>query len=255
MSAGRPGRWLLLRGLGREQRHWGAFGTTLADRLGVEVVALDLPGAGTQSGGASPASIAGIVDDLRRRWLELPERSGEAWGVLSVSLGGMVTLDWASRFSSDFAAAVVVNSSVANLSPPWRRMRPAALASIARAVLARDDAERERLVLSVTTSHCDDPDAVASEWALYRQQRPMSLRSFGAQLVAASGFRAPASVPVPLLVVNSAGDRLCDPSCSEAIARRYHAPLVTHATAGHDLGNDAGPWLAGVVSDWLERSP
>ena len=115
----KPARWLLLRGLAREQRHWGAFRAALASQ-GAEVQCLDLPGAGTENDRKSPASIRGITEDLRERWRRTP-REG-AWGLCAVSLGGMVAMDWCGRHPDDFDALVLVNTSAANLSVPWRRM-------------------------------------------------------------------------------------------------------------------------------------
>jgi len=41
--------WVLLRGLMREQRHWGAFPATLARALpGAAILTPDLPGNGTR---------------------------------------------------------------------------------------------------------------------------------------------------------------------------------------------------------------
>ena len=59
--------WLLLRGLAREQRHWGRFPALLSAKLpGDRVFCLDLPGTGTEHRRKSPASIAAIPVGLRR---------------------------------------------------------------------------------------------------------------------------------------------------------------------------------------------
>ena len=47
--------WILLRGLTREARHWGAFTSLLAQRSGEDVVTLDLPGSGEFAALPSPA--------------------------------------------------------------------------------------------------------------------------------------------------------------------------------------------------------
>src|SRR4051812_21219811 len=113
-------RWLLLRGLAREQRHWGAFPSALArtcdDARGADIHCLDLPGTGTEFARRSPSSIRGIVADLRRRWLALDGHDGPAH-LLAVSLGGMVAMQWCADHPDDFAGVVLVNTSAADLSP------------------------------------------------------------------------------------------------------------------------------------------
>lgn len=89
-------RWLLLRGLGREAGHWDGFPDKLK-ALGQEVEFLDLPGAGTEFARPSPLTIAETVEDLRRR-----RASNVPVGVIAISLGGMVALDWAARYPLGF---------------------------------------------------------------------------------------------------------------------------------------------------------
>ena len=86
-------RWLLLRGLAREQRHNGRFAEVLADALGDATAhGIDFPGAGTEFARLSPASIRGIMEDIRARWLRLREEHPGEWSLLGISLGGMVTM-------------------------------------------------------------------------------------------------------------------------------------------------------------------
>src|SRR5205814_3692341 len=68
----KPDAWLLLRGLAREQRHWGAFLPALQAALpDARVHCLDLPGAGTEHARTSPANARSIAEDVRQRWLAL----------------------------------------------------------------------------------------------------------------------------------------------------------------------------------------
>ena len=69
MAKASPQRWLLLRGLAREARHWGRFTQLLSEKLTAEVHTLDLIGVGTELGRTVPLTISGITDDLRARWL------------------------------------------------------------------------------------------------------------------------------------------------------------------------------------------
>ena len=62
--------WIFLRGLTREQGHWGealqVFESTNPD---MKVFCLDLPGTGTERARNSPLSVSGIMEDLRSRFV------------------------------------------------------------------------------------------------------------------------------------------------------------------------------------------
>jgi pimeloyl-ACP methyl ester carboxylesterase len=236
-----PRAWLLLRGLVREQRHWGNFPTELEARTGVGTLCLDLPGTGTECARPSPPTIAGIVDDLRARFLGARGDRGP-WGIFAVSLGGMVALDWAARYPEDFVCCVVSNTSAADVSSPLDRFRPSAWSSIARAGAAAA-AKRERRILDLTSNHLADRDGLADQHARYAAEQPIGWGTFSRQILAASRSRLPAAIRVPVTVLVSDGDRLVDPDCSRRIAARLGAPLHVHPDGGHDLPLDAPAWV------------
>ncbi len=69
--------WLLLRGLGREKRHWGSFPEALERKLGARVLALDLPGFGTENARPSPATVLALdepewICDQIAKWQREP---------------------------------------------------------------------------------------------------------------------------------------------------------------------------------------
>ena len=146
--------WLILRGLVREQRHWGEFAPQFEAGLKekdpqAKVFTLDFAGFGTESERFSPTTIDEIVDDLRARWSALPA-SGE-WCLLAVSLGGMVAMNWTSRYPEDFKKLVLINSSVGGLSPLFRRMQPANFPTILSLFFEKNIRNREEQILSITT--------------------------------------------------------------------------------------------------------
>ncbi|MDB4932823.1 MAG: hypothetical protein JWM10_5307 [Myxococcaceae bacterium] len=248
-------RWLLLRGLAREQRHNGRFGATLAAALGDATThGIDFPGAGTEFARRSPATLRGITDDIRARWLRLRDEFPGDWNLLGVSLGGMVTMQWAADHPGDFRRVVLVNTSAGNLSRPWDRMDLAIVPQIVAAARARDPVARERIVLGFTTRLAPDLDLVAREWSGYAAERPTPVATLVRQLVAATRFRAPARLGVPALVVTAARDPLAHPVCGERLAAHFGATLVQHPRAGHDLPLDDGPWLAERVRRWRDET-
>ena len=244
----RPVRWLLLRGLAREKRHWGAFPARFQAALGAPVTCLDLAGMGTEAHVEVPTSIAGITDHLRARWLDTGE--GPA-GIFAVSLGGMILMDWCTRYPSDFARAVLVCSSAGNLSPFHHRLRPVHLPTVASAIVDGDATRRERKILSMVTNLQGDLDGLARTWGGYAEEVQPRRAAFVRQLYAASRFRAPASLPLPTLALGTRGDRFVDPRCTERLAAHFDLPVRWHDTAGHDLPADAPEWVMAQVSEWV----
>lgn len=248
--------WLLLRGLAREQRHWDGFAATLERVVpGSRGFCLDLAGAGTEFARTSPASVSGIVEELRTRWLPLRDANPGPWGLLGISLGGMVTMHWGGAFPGDFARLVIANTSAGNVSPPWRRMNLAVAPGVVRAMFQAIGPRRERNILSMTTNLARNNDARAERWARYLMERPISRTSVLRQLVAGSRFRAPRTLGAPLLVLSSGKDGFTDRTCPEKLALRFGAPLRVHPDANHDLGSDAPEWIAEQLRSWLAEPP
>lgn len=239
--------WLLIRGLSREQRHWGDFPSILSEATGAVVRTIDPPGFGTESSRRSPARLAEITDDLRARFLAADGAAEGPWSILGISLGGMVALDWCARHPSDFERCVVVNTST-RLSPPWKRFRPATVPNLLGSRLRRGDAG-ERATLAVSLNRPDhDLDALARQYTDWARERRPSGASLRGQVVAATRFGAPATIDVPVLVLASEGDRLVSPSCSRRLAEHLRAPIAVHPDGGHDLALDDPHWICAQIT-------
>lgn len=247
--------WLILRGLVREQRHWGGFKDLFENQLALKhsntrVFALDLPGFGTEVDRTSPRTIDGIVDDLRLRWMKLKSENEGNWNLLAVSLGGMVSANWTSRFPDDFEKLVMINSSMSGLSPIHHRMIPHNYPQILKLLVTGNLEARERKILSLTTNLSPGKIIEQAKIQAPYGERINKLNAIN-QMVAALQFKAPSSIQVPMMVLVGEGDRLVSPECSKAIARKYGALLKSHPTANHDLATDDPKWIAEQVQEWV----
>ena len=245
--------WVLLRGLMREQRHWGRFPGQLAAALpDAELVTPDLPGNGQRHALRSATRVAQMVEDCRH---ELRARGVPApYSLLALSLGGMVAVEWASRYPHEVARCVLVNTSMRPYSRFHQRLRWQNYPSIVRLMLRGGMENQERLILRLTSREGDaaEREGLLQRWLDYQREFPVTRANALRQLWSAARFRAPALRPaVPLLVLASAGDQLVDHRCSQRLARAWDAPLALHPSAGHDLPLDDGPWVVAAIAKWL----
>ena len=239
----RPMRWLLLRGLTRDARHWGDFPAVLQARTGAAPLCLDHAGVGTQLGFPAPATVAEMTEDLRTRFLA-HKRAGERWGLLGVSLGGMVALDWMARHPEDFGHGVVVNTSAADVALPWERLRYQRARDLLRCAVGTH-AERERTILQMCTRLSGPAlEEATRQWTRLAEQRPLPPDVAARQLAAGLRFTLPRRLYVPALVMVGRGDRLVHPAISDRIASRLRLPVASHPEAGHDLPVDDPHWVA-----------
>lgn len=246
--------WVLLRGLMREQRHWGEFPATLASALpDARIITPDLPGNGERHLLDSATRVTEMVEfcrqDLSARGLEPPYR------LLALSLGGMVAVEWASKYPQEIASCVLINTSMRPYSPFYRRLRWQNYPVLLRQLLFGTHASQEALILRLTSRrHGTGHSALLGQWLQYQHQYPVSRRNVLRQLLSAARFRAPAVQPsVPLLILAGAQDRLVDPGCSRTLARAWQTAIEIHPAAGHDLPLDQPDWVAQAVAQWLDQ--
>jgi len=248
--------WVLLRGLMREQRHWGGFPARLAQALpDARIVTPDLPGNGERHRLRSPTRVAEMVEfcrrDLQARGLPPP------WHVLALSLGGMAAVEWASRYPQEVARCVLINTSMRPYSPFYRRLRWQNYPSILRQLAMGGVESQEAMILRMTSRQAaiaapPPHEELLRRWIGYQREYPVTQANALRQLWSAARFRAPSARPdVPLLILASAGDRLVDHHCSLRLAAAWNAPCELHPNAGHDLPLDDGPWVAEAVAKWL----
>ncbi|MBU1435734.1 MAG: alpha/beta hydrolase [Gammaproteobacteria bacterium] len=230
---------ILLRGLSREQAHWGDFLGLLQRAVANPVLALDLPGTGQALAETAPANLTYTVSQLRAR---LGEEHQRPLHLLAMSLGAMVAIEWATQYPAEVASLLLINGSAANLTPFYQRLKWQSYPLVAQALFA-SALKREQLILQLTANNPRLRHEQLAHWQHIAMERPVRKLDVLRQLLAASRFCLPAKPACPVLLVASRHDRLVDWHASQRIAELWQVPLLLHGTAGHDLALDDPKWL------------
>jgi pimeloyl-ACP methyl ester carboxylesterase len=246
--------WLLLRGLSREAAHWGDFPMLLQNGLSkARVHTLDLSGTGRFYQHTSPNRIEAITAQLRQQALAdgLLE---QPLTLLAYSLGGMVAWEWMKTYPEDINGAVLLNTSFANLSPFYQRLRWQSYYQFISLILKSNPCQREAAIIKLVSNRPDSEGKTTAAWADIQQQRPVSLPNTLRQIIAAANYRPDEQKPTqPILLLNSQQDRLVASACSKTIQARWQLELATHPWAGHDLSLDDPLWAVEKVKQWSAR--
>lgn len=242
---------LLLRGLSREQRHWGRLRPVLSSALPNPLLSFDYAGCGELYRQHSAADIGLLRQSVREQLQQSPAFNGKVH-LVALSLGGMLALDWALQYPQEVASVVLINSSARPLSPFYQRLcwrnYPALLALPWLSLPLR-----EQLILQLTSRKARRDPQLVKCWIGYQQQRPVSRANMLRQLWAAARFRLSAAPVCPSLVLSSAADSLVNPGCSLALARYLRAEHQQHSWAGHDIALDDPDWLASQIAGFIQR--
>ncbi|TAJ81216.1 MAG: alpha/beta hydrolase [Gallionellaceae bacterium] len=245
--------WVLLRGLMREVRHWGAFPAQFKHATGAQnVVTLNFPGNGNLHAQASPASVAEMVQHCRAQLKQLGY--APPYRVLALSLGAMVAVEWGQQHPHEIEKLVLINTSLAPYNPFYRRLRPGNYVRLIRYLLCGSTEQREGLILRLTSTQSRSAQqraALLAQWIGYARECPVTRANILRQLYAAISYRAVATAPpVPVLLLAGQQDRLVNVKCSLTLAQHWGCAIGLHPTAGHDLPLDDGVWVAQRVKDW-----
>lgn len=244
-------QWIFLRGLGREAAHWGEF-----PKLWIEpetsIHTLDLQGCGRWHNEVSPSSLSLIAKHVQDQIALLPPAPHRY--VIALSFGAMVALQL-SRMEPSISGLVLVNTSLAQLSPFWQRMRMSSWFKVMRCFIANDLEVRERGIWRLTSCLQEQTArSHVSRWIEIAKEHPVSRHTIIAQLRAAqTSPLGPGKLHVPTLILASRGDRLVNFRCSVALAARLQAAIKVHATAGHDLPLDDPLWVKAEIHRWKTK--
>ncbi|WP_027467297.1 alpha/beta fold hydrolase [Deefgea rivuli] len=241
-------RWVLLRGLMRETRHWGDFTARLQAKFPADqIICLDWPGNGVLHQQRSPSDIHGMVRYLREQLID--HGHAAPYHVVAVSLGAMAAVEWARQAPQEFISATLINTSLRPFNPFYQRLRPRNYGKLL-SMLWHTPAQQEQLILQLTSNQAQA--AVLAQWIGYQQQYPIARRNILRQLWAALRYRSELSRPaVPLQILCSQHDQLVDPQCSQTLAAAWQIPCITHPSAGHDLPLDDPQWVIQQLSQLI----
>ncbi len=241
--------WLLLRGLAREGRHWHTFPDKIKNLKGCEnVFTIDYLGVGSKNEKKSPLKISQYVDDLRSEWLKMKEEHPGEWGVIAISMGGMMALDWTDRFEDDFTKTVLINTSTRDVAPVYRRLSFEAIGTFSKAIFNTNTRDREKNVLGLTVKMGEIDDELLDLYTDLFEDRPINRLNFLRQVFAASHYKLPKKVKTDTLVLAGKKDKLAHYQCSIEIAKRLNATLELHEQAGHDLPIDDPDWILKMIT-------
>ncbi len=264
--------WILLRGLARESAHWGAFVPLLQSTFpDVRITLLDLPGTGCFHRETSPTTIKAITDHVRRHALDhgLIEQPAT---ILALSLGAMVAWEWMLSYPEEICGAALMNTSFADLSPFYQRLRWQSYRKFVALAMTRDVHSRESKILQLVSNRryiARDGVYAASQsgtgaaqnmqitqaWKKIQNERPISHKNSFCQIIAAASYLPGDIKPKqPVLLLNGQGDRLVSPTCSEAICNKWNLELRSHLWAGHDLTLDDGAWVTLQLKEWVLKN-
>lgn len=246
--------WVLLRGLMRASQHWESFPQQFSQAFPASRLHLfDFPGNGSRWQEPSLSEVGAMAEFCQQQ--SVLAGLTRPFNVLAVSLGAMCAIEWARRYPADIGKLVLINTSVANYSRFYQRLRSNNLGLLLGLLKHSAGLKQEQIILQLTSQlYYPRHPELAQRWAAYAQQQPVSRRNILRQLRAASSYVAPTRPPIPeVLILNSAADQLVDPACSAALAHHWQCPLHTHSSAGHDLSLDDADWLIAQISQhWAQ---
>ncbi|MFO6422255.1 alpha/beta fold hydrolase [Motilimonas sp. KMU-193] len=243
---------VLLRGLSREQRHWGDFPAILQKQLPQhQVICLDTLGNGERFQQQSPLCISLYCQDILN---QLAKQKIENAILVGLSLGGMVALASLAAHSSqvDKVSQVIAINTSSRYSWPWQRF---ALLPFCKGLLSAkrypDCSKMEHTILTLTSLLHKQDLNVLKYWSELRQQAPTSITNSLRQIIAAARFKPSIDMLVgkPVSFIYAKQDQLVNPKCTLALAKALKAATYVIDQAGHDVALDQPQVLANTLAN------
>ncbi len=248
---GRGEPLVILRGLGRNIKHWLGYEKVLAKSF--RVIAIDLRGVGVTLKPMRPyAAIWDLAGDVNE---VLEDARVEKAHILGVSLGGMVTLAFGIKYPEKSNSLIVINMSIGGLRT--LRIYPKVVALLGSKGI-KNDPDIELGLAPFLAGSLLSNDQV-KELGQKNKQIFLSERNVVPvvlmQLLAAVRFRPKKQLQkltVPTMVVYGTADRFVPNINSIKIASLIpHSRLVPLEGAGHEVSFDRGDQLFEILGEWI----
>jgi pimeloyl-ACP methyl ester carboxylesterase len=241
--------WLGLRGLVRGNGHWGGFPEKLLQtdpRLEFEL--LEIPGNGTRFQETTPLQVSKVIQAIQEK-SELLKKY-QSVNLLGLSLGGMISMKWAELYPHQINKLIVVNSSLSQFSPFYRRLIPNAYRAIIKIIPTHEHHLREKYIFDLISNNTKESMRYLTEASFFSKSHPVKLSNFFRQLYLAQQIQIyPEKIKAKPIILFSRNDHLVHYSCSLVIAKTFSWKHFEHPTAGHDLAIDDSPWLIEKLID------
>jgi len=252
-------RVFLMIGLTKESEHWDdLFIETLKKKYdGCEVIAMDLPGAGRFLDMKSPLTMGGIVRQTRKSYQEFFQDNDEYNNIMvSISLGGMVSIEWLRIFPKDFQQFVIVNSSLKGICSLTERVQPSAIGKFFKIFLANKAEVKEDLILKLCGNSQEAYTRNYDKWVKLSHDRPMSKENMVRQVVAGAIFNPDFTPQIPFYIIAARHDRLASYTCSQKLHQKWGGKfhLIEDEKVGHGVHIDAPVQLANLIHEWSESA-
>ena len=237
----------LIRGLSREAAHWCDFKEKLkALDFVEEVIPLEFQGVGRFYNLTSPLKISEYADFLLS---QINEDNRKPKIILSISLGSMIAIEMVKKRKNFFRKVYLMNTSFSNLSPFYYRLRWKSFMDFFKIATSVDVKKKEWNILKLISNNPSLRSLLIDSFVEVAKKRPCKTGNVLRQLWAAFHYSVDSVPPhgTSFVVLNSQGDRMVDPRCSEVFAGNWGVPLHTHPRAGHDLPMDAPEWILDII--------
>lgn len=245
---------LLLHGFGQTAHTWDLVSVAIPESY--RVLAPDLRGHG-DSGWAPTGEYR--LDDIVSDVVNVVEQLVTGRFVLvGMSLGGLVAMRYAARWTDRLAGLVVVDIGLERSAGAGRQMGafltqeplPSIDAFVSQARALNPDRSVDSLRRSLEHSLRETPEGMFT-WKLDPRTRAMSIRSRGDD---ESWWRAVADIQAPSLVVRGGRSRVLSPEGAATLAAALpRGDLVTIPGAGHSVQGDRPSALVDVLLRFLRE--
>lgn len=244
---------VMLRGLGRNMRHWLGFDKRLSDRY--QVVLVDARGLGkTQKKMTLGTSIWDLAADVK----EVLNCIGiEKSHILGVSLGGMVALAFGIKYPERCSSIVVLNTSIGGIRK--LRIYPRVLGALGLKGLRRDSNIELDLIHFLVGGEVNSErklELARIHQRIYETESPVT-QVVLKQLLAAARFTPKnelKNLKPKVLIVYGSDDRFVPHQNSKAISEIIpNCRILCIKGAGHEISVDKADVLEGHLREWINQ--